>query len=131
MQFLLGPSALLNPRLNKMMNTQEQNSSRYKILYLITCCLNGSIPKSLRLGSIVWDTPHPCLYFYFDGEVQARDKETIEQIQLSFQSRFLQEPLGNCNLEIIRVDEPNLIDYKGECFFALENSMDVQCSGIE
>lgn len=106
------------------MMTPEEIERRRRIFAVIQCSLISNVPKKLRLVSIDWDEKSACLFFYFDGEIEERDEETIGDVYDDFISRFPASEIKTCALELVRVDEPTLIDYKGECVFARKETYD-------
>ncbi len=96
----------------------KEAEKRLNILFYVHQKLIFEIPKNLRLASAKWDKDSLCVYYYFDGEIDERDREALDEVETLYMCDFNPDELQHFNFKCIRVDEPIPIKCEGECFFA-------------
>ncbi len=107
-----------------MKENSKEIERRRSILAYLHHCLIGEVPKKLRLVSVDWTQDTACLHFYFDGEIEERDHETVDLVHTYFVANFTEDNMRSCGLDIVRIDEPLPIPYEGECVFARKEKYD-------
>ncbi len=111
-------------KIGQYIMNQKEIQRRLDIFYNIRRCLIGEISKNLRFASAKWNEHSAVFYFFFDKEIDERDKVSLEEVRKRFIQCFDQENMTNCQFQYSRVDEPNAIKYEGECFFARKERYD-------
>ena len=93
---------------------KEEKPTRMRAILSLQKALLGHVTEALRAAIIKWSNDTNILYFYYDGEISQRDKDSVAKMAKEIENLY---PKYNLSVEMHRLEYPQKIPLGGECVF--------------